>query len=100
MAMAAEGTTIDGAVVNGGGLRASNPAGAEPRGGVHGVLPYRNQVCVVTMTGQTLLEIMEAATAAVPYPAGAFPQVSGIEMTGRTDIPFAKGRAYGNGKYY
>ncbi|WP_317382219.1 bifunctional UDP-sugar hydrolase/5'-nucleotidase [Megasphaera stantonii] len=100
MATAAEGTNIDGAIVNGGGLRASIPAGAVTQGAVQGVLPYRNQVCAVTMTGQTLLEIMEAATAAAPYPAGAFPQVSGIEMTVRTDIPFAKGRAYGNGKYY
>ena len=100
MATAAEGTSIDGAVVNGGGLRASIPAGAVTQGGIQSVLPYRNQVCVVTMTGQTLLEIMESATAAAPYPAGAFPQVSGIEMTVRTDIPFAKGPAYGNGKYY
>lgn len=100
MATAAEGTSIDGAVVNGGGLRASIPAGVVTQGGIQSVLPYRNQVCVVTMTGQTLLEIMEAATAAAPYPAGAFPQVSGIEMTVRTDIPFAKGRVYGNGKYY
>ena len=100
MATAAEGTNIDGAIVNGGGLRASIPAGAVTQGAVQGVLPYRNQVCVVTMTGETLLEIMEAATAAAPYPAGAFPQVSGIEMTVRTDIPFAKGRVYGNGKYY
>lgn len=100
MATAAEGTSIDGAVVNGGGLRASIPAGVVTQGGIQSVLPYRNQVCVVTMTGQTLLEIMEAATAAAPYPAGAFPQVSGIEMTVRTDIPFAKGPAYGNGKYY
>ena len=100
MATAAEGTSIDGAVVNGGGLRASIPAGVVTQGGIQSVLPYRNQVCVVTMTGETLLEIMEAATAAAPYPAGAFPQVSGIEMTVRTDIPFAKGRVYGNGKYY
>lgn len=100
MATAAEGTNIDGAIVNGGGLRASIPAGAVTQGAVQGVLPYRNQVCVVTMTGETLLEIMEAATAAAPYPAGAFPQVSGIEMTVRTDLPFAKGPAYGNGKYY
>lgn len=100
MATAAEGMNIDGAIVNGGGLRASIPAGAVTQGAVQGVLPYRNQVCVVTMTGETLLEIMEASTAAAPYPAGAFPQVSGIEMTVRTDIPFAKGRAYGNGKYY
>ena len=100
MATAAEGTSIDGAVVNGGGLRASIPAGVVTQGGIQSVLPYRNQVCVVTMTCQTLLEIMEAATAAAPYPAGAFPQVSGIEMTVRTDIPFAKGPAYGNGKYY
>lgn len=100
MATAAEGSSIDGAVVNGGGLRASIPAGAVTQGGIQSVLPYRNQVCVVTMTGETLLEIMESATAAAPYPAGAFPQVSGIEMTVRTDIPFAKGPAYGNGKYY
>ena len=100
MATAAEGMNIDGAIVNGGGLRASIPAGAVTQGAVQGVLPYRNQVCVVTMTGETLLEIMEASTAAAPYPAGAFPQVSGIEMTIRTDIPFAKGTAYGNGKYY
>ena len=42
MATAAEGTTIDGAVVNGGGLRASIPAGAVTQGDVQGVLPYRN----------------------------------------------------------
>lgn len=99
MAAGINGPHVDGAIVNGGGLRDSIQAGTVTQGDIQRILPYGNQVCIIRISGQTLLEAMEAATAAAPYPAGAFPQIAGIEMTVRTDIPFSKGPAYENSKY-
>lgn len=95
-----DGISVDGAIVNGGGLRDSIRPGVVTQGQIRRVLPYGNELYIMKIKGRTLLEIMEAATAAAPEEAGAFPQVAGIEMTVRTDIPFAKGKPYGASKYY
>lgn len=100
MALAAEGIEVDGAVLNGGGLRRSLQPGDVSQGTIEGILPYQNQLYVMKITGQTLLELMEAAAAATPEPAGAFPQVAGMDVTVNTQIPYEKGKQYGSSKYY
>lgn len=41
--------------------------------------------------GETLLEIIEAATCSLPSQIGAFPQVSGIRYTVNTKVPYETG---------
>jgi 5'-nucleotidase/UDP-sugar diphosphatase len=91
---------VDGAIINGGGIRASLTKGIITRGNIQSLAPFKNQLYVVGLTGRELLEILEAATFAVPGPAGTFPQVSGIEYTVDTRVPFSKGGQYGRSKYY
>ena len=98
-ALAIKGT-VDGAIMNGGGLRNSIPAGTITRGSLQGVLPYNNQLYVVKMKGSLLLEMLEAATCFTPDPMGAFPQVAGIDYVIDTKIPYVKGKLYANSTYF
>ena len=100
MATAAQGTIVDGAIVNGGGLRASLEKGPVTVGTVHNILPYNNQIYTMKIKGSKLLEIMEAALAAAPGPAGAFPQVAGMKMTVHTNVPYKEGRQYDHSTYH
>ena len=98
------GFTIDAAVINGGCVRADIPAGTITSAVVSDTLPFGNTVCVVEVTGQQLLEAMEAACQQVPDGTTAFPQVSGIEYMIDANVPF-KGQGasldtYPGGPYY
>lgn len=55
------------------------------------MLPYNNQLYVMKIKGETLLEIIEAATCSLPSQIGAFPQVSGIRYTVNTKVPYETG---------
>lgn len=92
--------TIDGALMNGGSIRAGIKAGAITEADLLRVLPYHNYLQYVTMKGSTLLEILEAATCTTPTALGAFPQVAGIVYTVDTKTPFAKGELYPHSVYY
>lgn len=92
--------TIDGALLNGGSIRASIKAGAITEADLLRVLPYHNYLQYVTMKGSTLLEILEAATCTTPTALGAFPQVADIVYTVDTKTPFAKGELYPHSVYY
>ncbi len=100
MAAAGSGKSVDGAIVNGGGLRASLSGGAVTAGDIYRVLPYRNQLYIMEISGKTLLEILEAATYLTPQPAGAFPQVAGMKLAVKTDVSYIKGRPYNGSSYY
>ena len=92
--------TVDAAIVNGGGLRASIPAGPVTLGSITAVAPYNNQIYIMKLKGTTLLEILEAATCTTPEPLGAFPQVAGLKYTVNTQIPFVRGKQYPHSAYY
>ena len=92
------GGTVDAAITNGGGIRESIPAGDISMLDMKTVFPFGNQVAVMELTGQELLEALEAATYAAPAALGAFPQVSGITFTLDTSKPYKNGEAYGT--YY
>lgn len=93
-------TRVDGAIMNGGSIRASINKGKITENDLLLVMPYHNYLQYVTMKGSTLLEILEAATCTTPQAIGAFPQVAGIEYTVDTRIPYAKGTVYPHSTYY
>lgn len=92
--------TIDGAIQNGGGIRASIQPGEISMNTLYSVFPFENTICIVTLTGEQLLEALEASCHACPEAAGAFPQVSGIVFTIDTTVPYAEGAQYPDTTYY
>ena len=92
--------TIDGAVQNGGGIRATIEAGDISMDTLYKVFPYGNTISIVTVSGAELLEALEASCAACPEALGGFPQVSGIKFTLDTSVPYAQGEQYPDSTYY
>jgi len=92
--------TVDGAILNGGGIRNSINPGAITIGSISSILPYNNQVYIMNINGATLLEILEAATSSIPEAIGAFPQVAGIKYVINTAIPYTNGKQYPHSTYF
>lgn len=90
-----ENPDVDAAITNGGGIRDSIPAGDISMKTMNTVFPFGNTVATVTVTGQQLLEALEAATFCTPTSIGAFPQVAGITFTLDTTGVYENGAAYG-----
>ena len=86
-------------IINGGSIRASIEAGDVSMKDINTVLPFGNTVAVIYVTGNELLEALEASTFSTPKQVGAFPQTSGIEWTLDCSRPYANGEVYRlNGK--
>ena len=92
--------TIDGAVQNGGGIRATIEAGDISMDTLYTVFPYGNTISIVTVSGAELLEALEASCSACPDALGGFPQVSGIKFTLDTSVPYEQGEQYPDSTYY
>lgn len=92
--------TIDGAIQNGGGIRATVEAGDISMDTLYTVFPFGNTVSIVTLTGAQLLEALEASCSACPEALGGFPQVSDIVFTIDTTVPYEKGEQYPDSTYY
>ena len=88
------------AITNGGGIRASIDAGAITKNDINTVLPFGNTVAVVYVTGEELLEVLEASTFCTPSAIGCYPQTSGIKFTIDTTKPYQQGEAYPDSTYY
>ena len=95
-----EGTEVDAAVTNGGGIRASIAAGDITKKDINTVLPFGNTLSIVQVTGAELLEALEASTYCTPTSIGGFPQVSGIEFTVDTTKAYDQGELYPGSTYY
>ncbi|WP_300138182.1 5'-nucleotidase C-terminal domain-containing protein [uncultured Oscillibacter sp.] len=95
-----EGTEVDAAVTNGGGIRASIAAGDITKKDINTVLPFGNTLSIVQVTGAELLEALEASTYCTPTSIGGFPQVSGIEFTVDTTKAYDQGEQYPGSTYY
>ena len=95
-----EGTEVDAAVTNGGGIRASIAAGDITKKDINTVLPFGNTLSIVKVTGAELLEALEASTYCTPTSIGGFPQVSGIELTVDTTKAYDQGEQYPGSTYY
>lgn len=82
------------AITNGGGIRAAIAAGDISKNDVNKVLPFGNTVAVDYVTGEVLLEVLEASTFCTPTAIGGFPQVAGIEFTVDAGKAFDAGENY------
>lgn len=91
---------VDGAIQNGGGIRASIPAGPISMNTLYTVFPYGNYVNIVKVTGAQLLEALEASCFSCPTAIGGFPQSSGIQFTIDTTVPYVNGEQYPDSTYY
>lgn len=92
--------SVDLALANGGGIRASIPTGEISMNTLYTVFPYGNTVALVTITGEQLLEVLEASTFCTPTAIGGFPQVAGAEFTVNTAVPYVNGELYPDSTYY
>ena len=90
------------ALWNGGNLRADIAEGKFGAEQLAEVLPYPNKVAVVYMTGEQLLEALEAASQGLPYAedtaaaCASFMQVSGLKYTVNTANTYDRGEPYGD----
>ena len=81
-------------ITNGGGIRATIPVGDVTMKDINTVLPFGNTVAVIYVTGEELLEVLEASTFCTPDPVGGYPQTSGLEWTLDTTKEFDQGEVY------
>lgn len=92
--------TVDGAIINGGSIRASVNAGKVLEADIRRSIPYDNELAIVPITGAKLYEILESASCATPDAMGAFPQVAGISYTIDTTKKFVPGNRYPRSDYH
>ena len=76
----------DVAVVNGGGIRTSIPAGDITLNDILKVHPFGNEICVLEVTGQQILDALEFASRDTPAENGSFLQVAGMSYEIHTYI--------------
>lgn len=94
------GIIVDGAISNGGGIRASIPTGEISMNTLKTVFPFGNSVTIIGITGAELLEALEAACFAAPEAVGAFPQTAGIVFSIDTTVPYEQGAQYPDSTYF
>ena len=95
-----QGETVDAAITNGGGIRATIEAGDITKKDINTVLPFGNTLSIIKITGAELLEVLEASTFCTPEAIGGFPQVSGIEFTLDTTKAYDQGDEYPGTTYF
>jgi len=81
-------------IINGGAIRSSIEIGDVCMNDIHNVLPFGNTLCIVYVSGEKLLKILETATQYYPEPVGAFPQVSGINFTINSELVYDSSGIY------
>ncbi|MBO4377498.1 MAG: bifunctional metallophosphatase/5'-nucleotidase [Clostridia bacterium] len=81
-------------ITNGGGIRATIAVGDVTMNDINTVLPFGNTVAVIYVTGEELLEALEASTFCTPDAIGGYPQTSGIKWTLDTTKAFDQGAVY------
>lgn len=70
----------DVAIANGGGIRASLPAGPMKVGDVFTIVPFDNTVVLLEATGAQILKALENGLGKYPEQLGAFCQISGMTV--------------------
>ena len=89
------------AITNGGGIRAWIHAGDITKNDVNTMLPFGSSVTVVYVTGNELLEALEASTYCTPVTIGGFPQIAGMNITIDTTKEYdANAETYPASTYY
>ncbi len=79
-------TGADVAIVNGGGVRADVEIGSISRKSLMDVNAFNNDMCVIEVTGQQLIDVLEHGARKCPEPLGSFFQVSGVTFEIHTDL--------------
>ena len=74
-------TGADVGLVNGGGIRVDIPVGEINYRKIMEARPFGSELCVVEVSGSTLLDALELSAAALPAESGGFLQVSGLSFT-------------------
>jgi len=74
-------------LTNGGGVRADIKAGDITNGDIISVHPFGNSMCSAEVTGQQLLDALEAGAMNYPEENGSFLQVSGLSYEIHSYIP-------------
>lgn len=86
--------------MNGGAIRDKIPSGKVTKKDIYTVLPFGNTMNIVFVTGEELLEAMEAATFCTPDLIGGYPQTKGMEFTIDLDKEYDEGETYPNSTYH
>ena len=96
------GREVDTSIVNGGAIRTSIEEGDISLKTIKTVMPFSNELSVINVTGEQLLEAIEAACQGIndEKPIGAFPQVSNMKYTLDTTVPYEKGPEYPDSTYF
>lgn len=71
-------TGADIALINGGGIRNEIAVGDVTRIMLMDMNPWNNDMCVIEITGQELIDVLEHGARSCPEPLGGFFQVSGV----------------------
>lgn len=71
---------------NGGGIRTNIDAGEITFNDLYSVFPFNNKACVVSTTGEDILNALEMACSRTPGEFGGFLQVSGLRFSVDTTI--------------
>ncbi|MBQ2828349.1 MAG: bifunctional metallophosphatase/5'-nucleotidase [Clostridia bacterium] len=71
-------TGADVAIANGGGIRAEIEVGSVSRKNLMDVNAFNNDMCVLEVTGQQLVDVLEHGARSCPESLGGFFQVSGV----------------------
>lgn len=74
-------------LINGGGIRAELETGVITRGDILDVFPFGNRSCVISVTGQQILDALEFSVRKYPSENGGFLQVSGMTFTLDPSVP-------------
>lgn len=80
-------TGADVAIANGGGIRAEIEVGNVTRKMLMDVNAFNNDMCVLEVTGQQLIDVLEHGARKCPDSLGSFFQVSGITFEIHTYLP-------------
>ena len=99
-ALKLSGKKVHLAIINGGGIRHNIEKGDIKISTIMDVLPYPNQLNVITLKGEKILEMLECATQLTPKAMGGFPQVSGVRFKIDTSVPYLKGDKYADSVYF
>lgn len=78
-------TGADVAIANGGGIRAEIEVGNVIRKNLMDVNAFNNEMCVIEVTGQQLVDVLEHGARKCPESLGGFFQVSGVSFEIYTD---------------
>lgn len=80
-------TGADIGFMNGGGIRANVAAGDVTFNDILSVFPWNNRVCVIEVTGQQIIDMLELAVLNHPNEDGTFQHVSGLTFSFDNTIP-------------